>query len=87
LTVTNIVDLLGTRRAFEIGVSELNPIVELFYESFGMISVALVKAVFLTLLFFLIPYIRGWNRVLFVFACCVYLALTFAHIWYLSPLV
>jgi hypothetical protein len=86
LTVTNVVDVLGTRRAFSIGVHELNPIVEFFYAQFGMISIAFAKAVFLVLLYFLIPYIRGWNRALFVFACCVYLALTVAHVWYLSPL-
>jgi len=87
LAVTNVVDVLGTQRAFEMGISELNPIVELFYAHFGMISVALVKALFLILLYFLVPYIRGWNRVLFIFACGVYLALTIAHIGYLSPLI
>jgi len=86
LAVTNVIDVLGTRRAFSIGIHELNPIVEFFYAQFGMIPIAFAKAVFLVLLYFLIPHIRGWNRALFVFACCVYLALTFAHVWYLSPL-
>ena len=86
LAVTNVVDVLGTQRAFDLGIGELNPIVELFYGMFGMASVVLLKALFLTVLFFMIPYIRGWNRVLFVFACCVYLVLTVAHVAYLSPL-
>jgi len=86
LAVTNVIDVLGTRRAFSIGIHELNPIVEFFYAQFGMIPIAFAKAVFLALLYFLIPHIRGWNRALFVFACCVYLVLTFAHVWYLSPL-
>jgi len=86
LVVTNVIDVLGTRRAFSVGIHELNPIVEFFYAQFGMISIAFAKAVFLVLLYFLIPHIRGFNRALFVFACCVYLALTFAHVWYLSPL-
>lgn len=86
LAVTNVVDVLGTRRAFDIGIHELNPLVEFFYARYGMVPIALAKAFFLALLYFLIPYIRGWNRALFVFACGVYLALTVTHVWYLSPL-
>jgi len=86
LTVTNIVDVLATRRAFEIGIDELNPIVALLYAEYGIGAVAAFKLPFLLLLLFLLPHIRGWTRGLLVLACSAYLALTFAHIWYLSPL-
>lgn len=86
LAVTNLVDVLATRRAFNIGIDELNPIVALVYAQYGIGAVAAIKVPFLVMLCFLLPYIRGWTRTMLVLACSAYLALTFAHIWYLSPL-
>lgn len=86
LALSNFVDVLGTARAFEMGIGELNPIVEVVHATWGMIGVVIPKVVFLTMLFFLLPWIRAWTRLLFGFAAAVYLALTVVHIWYLSPL-
>jgi len=86
LSVTNVVDVLATRRAFQIGIEELNPIVALVYSQYGIGAVAALKVPFLILLCCLIPYIRGWTRGLLILACGIYLTLTAAHIWYLSPL-
>ena len=86
LAVTNVVDFLGTRRAFQLGIEELNPLVAFAYAEFGIGAVAAMKIPFLLLLGCLLPYIRGWTRGLLAAACAVYLALTGAHIWYLSPL-
>lgn len=86
LTATNVVDVLATARAFEIGIGELNPIVAMLYTQFGIGSVVVFKAVFLGLLCFMIPYIRTWTRALLMLACCIYCVLTAAHVWYLMPL-
>ena len=86
LALSNFVDVLGTARAFEMGIGELNPIVEVIHAAWGMIGVVIPKVVFLTMLFFLLPWIRAWTRLLFGFTAAVYLALTVVHIWYLSPL-
>jgi hypothetical protein len=86
LSLTNFVDVLGTARAFDMGIGELNPIVEMAHAAWGMIGVAAPKALFLAMLLFLLPWIRSWTRALFGFATCIYLALTGFHIWYLSPL-
>jgi hypothetical protein len=87
LVVTNLVDVLGTSRAFEIGIGELNPVVDVVHATFGISGLVTAKVIFLSLLFFLLPYVRTWTRALFAFACSAYLALTVAHIWYLSPLI
>lgn len=86
LVLTNLADVLGTARAFEIGIGELNPIVDMFHAEYGMAGIATPKVFFLTLLYFLLPWVRTWTRALFALACSAYLALTVAHIWYLSPL-
>ena len=86
LAVANIVDVLATRRAFGLGIGELNPIVALAYAEYGIGAVALLKLPFLVALGLLTPWIRTWTRGLLVLACSVYLALTAAHFWYLSPL-
>jgi hypothetical protein len=86
LAVTNLIDLLATGRAFEFGIDELNPLVNQLHAGFGMSGIGLLKATFLTLLYFLLPHVRTWTRALFVLACGIYVALTLAHIWYLAPL-
>ncbi len=87
LALTNCADVIGTARAFEIGISELNPIVDLFHADFGMAGVIAPKVLFLTMLYFLLPWVRSWTRALFALACSAYVALTMAHVWYLSPLI
>ena len=86
LCVTNLVDVLATRRAFDLGIGELNPIVETFFVTYGIGSVAIFKALFLGMLWFTLPWIRSWTRALLGLACAAYFALTLMHIWYLSPL-
>lgn len=86
LVVTNLVDVLGTQRAFALGIGELNPLIAAIYAEHGIVAVALFKSVFLGILGMTLPWIRGFNRALLAGACCAYLALTAAHIWYLSPL-
>lgn len=86
LAATNVIDVLGTGRAFSIGIGELNPLVDMLHTAFGMAGIIGVKLFFLTLLFFLLPWVRSWTRALLTLVCSAYIALTFAHIWYLAPL-
>ena len=86
LAVTNFADVLGTRRAFEIGIGELNPLVDVLHAAYGVAGIVAPKAFFLMLLFVLLPYVCSWTRALLALTCSIYLGLTLAHIWYLSPL-
>jgi len=86
LAATNVIDVLGTGRAFAIGIGELNPMVDILHATFGMAGIVGVKLFFLTLLFFLLPWVRSWTRALLTFVCSAYIALSFAHIWYLAKL-
>jgi Domain of unknown function (DUF5658) len=86
LAVTNLVDLLASRRAFELGIDELNPIVEALFSAYGIASIAAFKLLWLVILLVLIPHIRGWTQAFLAFACVVYLGLTALHIARLSPL-
>lgn len=86
LATTNLIDVLATGRAFSFGIAELNPIVDQLHLQFGMSGITLLKAGFLTLLYWLLPHIRTWTQALFALACTVYLGLTVTHLWYLVPL-
>ena len=86
LAVANLVDVLASRRAFQSGTGELNPIVDLILADQGVLGIALFKAFWLVVLWFLLPYMRSWTQKLFVFACLAYFCLTLIHVWYLSPL-
>jgi hypothetical protein len=86
LAAMNLFDVLATGRAFDIGIGELNPIVDALHAEFGLAGITALKAAFLTLLLFLLPFIRTWTRALFALTCSAYLALTVAHIGFLSPL-
>jgi hypothetical protein len=86
LSAANLVDVLASRRAFGIGMVELNPIVDLVLVEFGVWGVSLLKAFWLLVLYFLLPHIRGWTQALLTFASLAYFALTLLHLWHLSPL-
>jgi hypothetical protein len=86
LVVTNIVDVLASRRAFELGMTELNLVVDLILADYGILGVALFKSFWLVGLMFLLPYIRGWTQLLLGLVCLAYFALTVVHTWMLSPL-
>ena len=86
LAVTNIVDVLASRRAFDFGMGELNPFVSMLLDEFGILGVALFKAFWLLVLLGLLPYVKGWTQKFFELACVVYLLLTALHLWNLSPL-
>ena len=86
LAAANLVDVLASRRAFQIGMTELNPVVDAVLVDHGVWGVSVLKAFWLLLLFFLLPYIKGWTQTLLAFASLVYFALTLIHIWFLSPL-
>jgi hypothetical protein len=86
LAVTNAVDVLASRRAFEFGMAELNPFIDSLLASYGIVGVALFKAFWLGALLLLLPHIKGWTQMLLAFACAAYFALTVLHIWNLSPL-
>ena len=86
LAVTNLVDVLASRRAFEFGMAELNPVIDSLLSAYGIAGVALFKAFWLGVLFFLLPHIKGWTQILLACACAAYFALTVLHIWNLSPL-
>lgn len=86
LVATNVIDVLGTGRAFDFGIGELNPIVAGLHAQFGMAGLISFKMFFLSLLFFLLPHVRTWTRALFVAVCSAYVALSVAHVWFLFPL-
>lgn len=86
LVVTNIVDVLASRRAFEFRIAELNPVIDLVQADYGILGVVLLKAFWLFVLMLLLPYIRGWTQLLLGLACLAYFAVTVIHIWMLSPL-
>lgn len=86
LLVTNIVDVLASRRAFQFDIAEMNPLLGTVLAAFGLPGLALVKAFWLVVLLLLLSHIRGWTQVLFSAACLTYVALTAVHIWHLSPL-
>lgn len=86
LVLTNIIDVIGTGRAFQLGIGELNPIVAAVHGGFGMPGLISLKGLFLGALLYLLPFVRSWTRILFILVCSAYLSLTFAHIWYLLPL-
>jgi len=80
LVVTNLVDVLVSRRAFDYGVMELNPIIEILYSEYGINGVVLVKAFWIFVLFTSLPYIRGWYQMLFALASLIYLWLAVEHL-------
>jgi len=86
LAVTNAVDLLASKRAFELGIAELNPAAEMLISTYGVWGLALFKASWIVVLALLIPFIRGWTQVLLGLCCLVYVSVIFAHIAFLSPL-
>ncbi len=86
LVVTNLVDVLATRRAFDLAIPELNPTVEMLISGYGIAGVAAFKALWLLILLVLIPYIRGWTQNLLKLACGTYLVLTVWHISHLPRL-
>lgn len=86
LVVTNVVDVLASRRAFEFGIAEVNPFADLIIANYGIWALALFKAFWILMLLPLLPHVKGWTRVLLALACAVYGVLTIAHIWFLSPL-
>ena len=86
LVATNLVDLLASRRAFAIGIDELNPVVDAILVDQGIWGIGLFKAFWLLVLLLLLPRIQGWTQALLAFACLVYFALTLLHLWHLSPL-
>jgi hypothetical protein len=86
LVVTNMVDVLASRRAFEFGMTELNLVVDLVLAEYGILGIVLLKSFWLVGLMFLLPYIKGWTQLLLGLACLAYFAVTVIHIWMLSPL-
>lgn len=86
LAVTNLVDVLASRRAFGLGIGELNPFIESLLARYGLVGLGMLKLFWISVLLILLPYIRGWLHQLLMLACLVYLALTVVHIARLSPL-
>lgn len=86
LVVTNLVDVLASRRAFQFGVDELNPIVDGMLSQYGILGVAVFKTFWLAVLLALLPFVHGWSQKFLAVACSAYLVLTVLHIWFLSPL-
>lgn len=86
LVITNVVDVLASRRAFQFGIAEVNPIVDLIISYFGIWGLAVFKVLWILMLMPLLPYIKGWTQAMLGLACLAYFVLTIAHIWFLSPL-
>lgn len=86
LAVTNLVDVLASKRAFDVGLEELNPVAASLLAEYGLLGLALCKAFWLAVLVVSLPYIHGWVQKFLALACGAYLGLTILHIWNLSPL-
>ena len=86
LVVTNAVDVLASRRAFQFGIAEVNPVADLIISMYGVAGLGLFKAFWLLALLAFLPFVRGFTQALLGFACLAYFLLTIAHIWFLSPL-
>ncbi|MCZ6888382.1 MAG: DUF5658 family protein [Gammaproteobacteria bacterium] len=86
LALTNVVDVLASRRAYEIGIGEMNPVVSMLLTQYGVLGIALFKGFWLLLLLLLLSRIAGWTQKLFVCACLIYIALAAYHISYANLL-
>ncbi len=80
LTVTNAVDILASRRAYELGIEELNPLISMLLAEHGLLSIVVLKGFWLFLLLRLLPYLQGWTQALFACACLAYFALAVVHL-------
>jgi Domain of unknown function (DUF5658) len=87
LAVTNLVDVLASRRAFDLGIAELNPLVDSVLFAYGISGIAFLKLFWLAVLLVLLAHIRGWLQAFLAVACLIYLGLTVFHIANLSPLI
>ncbi len=86
LALTNAVDVLASRRAYEIGIGEMNPVVSMLLTQYGVLGIALFKGFWLLLLLLLLSRITGWTQKLFACACLIYIALAVYHISYANLL-
>jgi len=86
LAVMNLGDILASRRAFQLGIGELNPLVETINLEYGIFGVTLFKALWIFVLLLLLPFIRGWIQMLFAITCLIYFAVTLLHLLNLPPL-
>lgn len=84
LVAANAVDVLASRYAFSLGVSELNPLVARLLDAYGIAGLVVVKAVFLAALLVLLPRMNGKLRLLLVFTCIVYVTVVVYHFISLS---
>ena len=86
LVAANAIDVLASRYAFSLGVSELNPLVARLLDAYGVVGLSAVKAVLLAALLVLLPRVTGKLQVLLVFTCIVYAAVVAYHLLSLTTL-
>lgn len=83
LFLTNLIDVLGSWYAFSLGCDELNPLMNLIYESYGMNGITLYKSFWLFVTLLLLRHLKGWIMGLFALCCFMYSGLAAMHITYL----
>lgn len=75
LSSANVVDYVATHHALSHGCRELNPFVAALLRIEAFDAVLTTKALFLAMLYVLLPFIHGWKLALLAAATIVYLAL------------
>ena len=80
LFITNMIDILVSYKAFSEGAVEINPFMAVIYHNFGIVGLAFYKGFLIGVMLVLLPVIKKRLRILFIFTCFVYAALTISHI-------
>lgn len=85
LVLANAVDVLASRHAFNMGITELNPLMATLLSYGGLVAIVWFKGICLVLLLIFIPYMEAvWTQVLFLAACVCYVGVVVYHIIYMN---
>lgn len=80
LFLSNIIDVASSWYVFSLGCEELNPVIALVYERWGINGLTLFKSFCLFVLLVLLPHVNGWKLTLFMLCCSIYAGLAIYHI-------
>ncbi len=80
LYLANVIDVAFSCYAFSRGCGELNPVIELVWDKWGVSGLTLLKSIFLFVLLVLLPYVGGWKLKLLILCCSMYACLAIYHV-------
>ncbi|HPV28171.1 MAG TPA: DUF5658 family protein, partial [Deltaproteobacteria bacterium] len=75
-----MIDVAFSCYAFSRGCGELNPVIELVWDKWGVSGLTLLKSIFLFVLLVLLPYVGGWKLKLLILCCSMYACLAIYHV-------